>query len=282
MREVYRKRGRSVRWEHGHLITVTESGQAIEEGQVFSAKPLRDAPPGMAAPHQAGEGVESVVDQIQTVVRSPLSIERLVVSEGSADHELGGMFWTETTRRVHLSMTFQRYRALIDLGDFEIDEIERVAGVLPRVSGERAAPDRVVLESAVTAALVPHLIGIAPPNVTLLQTAGGLDGKGRVIEESVLRGPPFPNWYRPSYRVRPQLVPLNVRARCSVTGIEPSLARAVALLAPPHGLSLRVLVVEGSDVYAATVHVDRIDAIAPPGRWYPYAAGSFGALMTVV
>jgi hypothetical protein len=279
MREVYRKAGRSVRYEHGHLITVTEWGEAIEEGDRFTARPWRAAG-GSPALHT--DAVEAVVAQIRSAVRHPLSIERLVVSEGSADHEHGEVRWTETTRRVHAAIVFSRYRALVDLGDFDIGEIERVAELLPHVAGERDAPGSIVLEPPVTAAVVSNLIGLAPPNVTLLQSAGGRDGKGLAIDEAVVDKPPFPNWYRPSYRVRPQRVPLNVRATCSVAEIEPGMPRAIAVLAPPHGLGLRVLVQDSGGVYATMVHVDRIDAIGPVTRWYPHAAGSFGALMTVV
>ena len=279
MREVYRKVGRSVRYEHGHLITVIESGEAVEEGNAFTARPWSAAG---ESPALHTDAVEGAVARIHSAVRHPLSIERLVVSEGTADHELGDIRWTETTRRVHAAIVFGRYRALIDLGDFDTGEIERVAEALPRLGGERNAPERVVLEPRVTAALIPNLIGLAPPNVTMLQTAGGQDGKGMAIEEVIVDKPPFPNWYRPSYRVRPQRAPLNVRATCTVTEIEPGVPRAIALLAPPHGLTMRVLIHDGNEVYASTVRVDRVDAISPVTRWYPHAAGSFGALMTVV
>ena len=49
--------------------------------------------------------------------------------------------------------------------------------------------------------------------------------------------------------------------------------RAVALLAPPHGLILEVLCVEGDAVFPATARIIRIDAISRPLRRYPYGAG---------
>jgi hypothetical protein len=73
--------------------------------------------------------------------------------------------------------------------------------------------------------------------------------------------------------------PLDLELRCAVTTIDEARPRAIALLAPVDGLTLHVLVEDGSRVYPATVRVARIDAVAPPAQWYPYGAGSFGAEM---
>jgi hypothetical protein len=142
-------------------------------------------------------------------------------------------------------------------------------------TAEREAPARLRLAPNVTAALLPSLVGLAPPNVRLVQTAGGVDGYGHPILETV--GDPWPNWYRPSYRVRPVRMPLNLRLECAVTAIDRDRPVAVALLAPVGGLVLRVLVVDGERVYPATVRITRIDAVAAEREWYPYAGGSFGA-----
>ena len=76
----------------------------------------------------------------------------------------------------------------------------------------------------------------------------------------------WPNWFRPSYRVRPIRKPLNLTAVSNVDDIDRDLPEAIALLAPPDGLTLRVLVDAGADVYPATVRIGRIDAVAPSGE----------------
>ena len=43
---------------------------------------------------------------------------------------------------------------------------------------------------------------------------------------------------------------------------------------------LRVLCVDGDDVFPVTIDATRIDAVSrDEPAWYPYAAGSFGAEM---
>jgi hypothetical protein len=100
-----------------------------------------------------------------------------------------------------------------------------------------------------------------------------------LIEECRIERPPWPNWFRPSYRVRPVRAPMNLRAVCEATEIDRALPEAVALLAPPDGLLLRALIVDGAAVYPAAIRVVRIDAVGPPSAWYPYAAGAWGAEM---
>ena len=112
-----------------------------------------------------------------------------------------------------------------------------------------------------------------------MQSAGGFDGKGSAIETCDVSNGQWPNWYRPSYRVRPVLAPFSLRAACEVTQIDEDLPRAIALLAPIERLTLSVLCVHGQDVFPATVRVARIDAVSEAVRWYPYGAGSFGAEM---
>jgi hypothetical protein len=134
----------------------------------------------------------------------------------------------------------------------------------------------VTLAPNVTAALLPHMVGRIPSNVRLLQTAGGVDGYGRDIVEAE---DDWPNAWRPSYRMRPVPMPLNLRIECAETAIDEDAPRAIALLAPVTGLTLRVLVVDRDAVYPATVTVGRIRAVAAERVWYPYAGGSFGAAM---
>lgn len=278
MSEVYRKEGRVVRYENGRVVFVVESGEAIEDGASFSCRPSGAS---VDVPVVAADGVEEVARTIAARVPSGVRVERLVITDGVAAHHFAGRTWSERSRRIHLSLASGTLRLLIDRGDFELDDIGEIADALARAGGERVAPQRIRLRASVSAALLPSLIGVAPPNITLLQQAGGLDGKGVAIEERRLDLPPWPNWYRPSYRVRPVRVPLNIRAQCAVKAVEEDLPVAVALLAPVEGLVLRVLCVDKNVSYPTVIRVNRIEAAGDDVRWYPYAAGSFGAEMVL-
>lgn len=277
---IYRKRGSVARWENGTLVRVTERGMAVEKDDLFECHPESsgNVPPldesrVLAAAHAVQAGVGNV------------EIERLIVIEGIAEHELvdGDQHrtWTEQTRRMHLSLVRARTRAILDLGFFETKDVVRVAAILARTDGvERAAPPRLRLAPHVTAALIPSLVGIAPPNVRIVQTAGGLDGHGEPIVEATES---WPNAYRPSYRVRPVRMPMQLRLECDVTAIDRTRPVAAALLAPVSiengALVLRVLVDDGDRAFPSTVRVARIDAVADERIWYPYGGGSFGAEM---
>ncbi len=193
--------------------------------------------------------------------------------------------WQEHTQRIHLSLVRARIRVLLDLGSFETNDIARIATILAGTDGvERDAPPRLRLAPNVTAALLSSLVGMAPPNVRLVQTAGGLDGYGSpIVETRAGENTPWPNWYRPSYRVRPLRMPLQLRLECDVTEIDRNRPVAVALLAPASvttdGILLRVLVDDGARAFPSTVRVVRIDAVSDERTWYPYDGGSFGAEM---
>jgi hypothetical protein len=249
--EIYRKFGRVVRFEHGRLLSITEAGEAIENGDTFIATPLR-----------------AIVDLPEpTLPVIPIAnAERVIASSGLAFHRFGDIEWREETRRLHVSLVHNRIRALIDLDDFDFDLIAHIAERLARAGSDREAPQRIRLAPGVADALLPSLIGVAPPNVEIWQTGGGRDGKGQLIERVRITEPPWPNWYRPSYRVRPIRNPLNLAAVCDVTEIDRNLPEAIALLAPVDGLSLRVLIDDGRDAYPASVRVVRIDAVAANGE----------------
>lgn len=273
MSELYRKFGRTLRYENGTTIRVDEAGQAIEDAHTLTCRPI---PRDVELPEIDGKAIEKTVSDIQSIVHAPLAIERLIVSEGITEHEFGERRWRETSRRIHLAITFRELRALIDLGDFDLDDIRLIAGALPRAEARTSIETPIRLAPNVSAALLPGLIHIAPPNIQLMQTAGGFDGKGLPIEMST---GPWPNWYRPSYRVRPIRAPFSLRAICDVKAVDEDLPRAIALLAPVERLTLSVLCVHGNAAYPATVRVARIVAVSDVARWYPYGAGSFGAEM---
>jgi len=262
MTVVYRKQGSVVRWENGTLVRVTESGMAIEDGNLFRCFPFRRAVAQPPLSIRSGGFATAL-----------LKVERLIITHGVAHHECDGRTWSDETKRFHMSLVNGGIRALID----REEDVERIADALARAEqSEREAPARLRLAPNVTGALLPSLVESVPPNVDLFQTAGGVDGRGNPIVEA--RGN-WPNWYRPSYRTRPVRMPLNLQLRCDVTAIERDRPVAVALLAPPDGLTLRVLVDEGRRAYPATVRVTRIDAVAGERTWYPYGGGSFGAEM---
>ena len=280
MRDLYRKRGRVVRWENGRMVRVNECGVAIESDERFICHPDPDLVTGGANPI-APDGRADRVEATARAIRVPdgVHIERMIVSEGEADHTFRDKAWHETTRRVHLALAKGRLRVLIDLGDFDLDPIAPIADALARAeSSEREPPPRLRLAPNVAAALLPSLVGVAPPNVTLAQRAGGIDGRGNAVEDAL---DPWPNWYRPSYRVRPVRTPFNLTATFEVTEIDEARPIAIALLAPPSELTLRVLVADAERVYPTTVRITRIDAISEPRRWYPYGAGVWGAEMTL-
>lgn len=275
MSEIYRKYGRTARFEDGHTVVVDEAGEAIELTREFEAHPI-DAV--VALPPPDVDAVERVAREIERIVK-PNAIERLIVSDGIAENDFDGVRWTETPRRIHLSIAHRDFRVLLDRADFDLTDIERAVRALENVQPEREAPARIRASPNVSAALLPALPTIAPPNIELWQVAGGIDGKGRPVLEERLVAPPWTNWYRPSYRIHPVRMPFNIQARCELNVIDYDLPHAVAILAPIEGIVMRVLIAENGVSYPAAVRISRIDAVTGEGTWYPYSAGAFGAEM---
>jgi hypothetical protein len=264
---IYRKRGYVVRWENGTLIRVTESGVAVEDGDSFECRPDERAVP-----------FEPRTDHLKDVLAAlgDLAYERLIVARGFSEHECDGREWSEESARIHASIIRADTRVLVDTTIDRANEVRAVAAALDRIEGCRDAPSRLRVAPNVTAALLPSLVALRVPGARLVQTAGGVDGYGNPIVEAEEE---WPNFYRPSYRVRPVRMPLNLRIECDETAIDETAPRAIALLAPMEGPSLSVLVEDRGSVYAATVRVTRIRAVAHERTWYPYAGGSFGAEM---
>jgi hypothetical protein len=256
---IYRKRGAVARWENGTLLRVTEEGEARETGDLFECWPVPVEDRQSCLSGQAGLPVLHVP-----------STERLIVTHGLAHHQYGDRTWSEETHRVHASLIHGKLRALFDAET--MDGLQHIAEALRRAESERAAPRHLRFAPNVTAALIPSLIHTA----RVIQTAGGVDGYGNEIVEAE---DDWPNWYRPSYRIRPVRVPHNLRLEHPVTAIDEDLPRAIALLAPVDGLTVRVLVEDGPRVYPCTVRVTHIEAVSNERTWYPYGAGSFGAEM---
>lgn len=258
---IYRKRGSVVRYENGFIVRSSEAGEAIDNGE-FRCAPIEAEP--LAFP-------TTEVEAIARRITAMGNVERLIVSEGIAEHECDGIRWTEQTKRVHVSFTRGALRVLVDLADFELDDVQRAADALAQ-SGRDVRSPRVRLAPNLGAALLPSLIG----KIELWQSKADHDGKGLPVLEQKLTGPPWPNWWRPSYRTRPVRMPLNLRAVDS--GEMEDAPRAVALLAPVAGNVLHVLSDTGD---AMTIAVETVLAVRTTNRWYPYAGGSFGAELLV-
>ena len=281
MNEVYRKWGCVVRYENGKTIRVEEAGEATETNGVFHASPLLVGPT-CAGPNPASSPSPDDTSaqrnwalQLELLLIPPVTIERFIVSSGVARHETNGVMWTEESQHVHLSLARAPLRVLIDLASFDIDIVGTIAGSLARAGAVREAPSHVRLAPNVTAALLPSLIG----EIALEQRGGGFDGKGQAIETRAVTADPPPNWYRPSYSMRPCRAWLNLCALPFGT-IDRSVPRAIALLAPVAGTTLRVLCVDGDDIFPTTLEASRVAAVSQDAPvWYPYEAGSFGVEM---
>jgi hypothetical protein len=270
---IYRKRGAVVRWENGTLIRIREEGIAREDGGVFECEPANG--PGADLVFEPAD-VRAIAHEVRDAADG-ITIERLVIVDGRSEHQYGDHRWVESTGRMHVALTHARLRVLVDLASFDVNAVADLARVLRRLD-ERidSAPAALRIAPGVTAALLPLYTGRAPAGSRIVQTAGGVDGYGAPIVEA---DRDWPNAFRPSYRIAPRRMPMNVRIEGAAGPIDPSLPRAVALLGVSSDGSPRLLLDDGERSWAATVRLERVRAVAPPADWYPYAAGSFGAEM---
>jgi hypothetical protein len=245
----YRKWGRTVRYENGTIVRVEEAGEAVEVDSEFRAYPIaeRRSLPELPVPS------------------CQLRAERVVMSEGVAIHETNGVTWTERTRRMHISMVKAPFRMLLDQATFDAHAM--LLDLFARVEGRREPPPRMTLAPRVSAAILHSL------SIDLAQRAGEHpDGKGRPVDTRAAEGEP-PNWYRPSYRVRPLRTWFNLMA-LPFGKLEDSVPRAVARLGDGD-----VLCVDGDRVFATALKPGRILAAGGAAEWYPFGAGVWGADM---
>jgi hypothetical protein len=255
-----------------HVILSREDGEGSRALLEAAEKilPLRYAP-GQDdkrvdyASGQDDKGVHYAPGQDDKGAARTTGIERLILTEGYAEHECDGIRWSERARRLHVSLTHGPHRALLDLAELDVELVRRVAEAMARAH-EREAPESLRLAPHVAAALLGSLIGV----IQIDQLPAPHDGRGRPILECRVEGMP-PNVWRPSYRVRPVAAWHNLRAR-PFGRLESGAAEGIALVEQ----GSRVLLADGGIV---PLRPDRIRAIGEPLRWYPYGAGAFGAEM---
>jgi hypothetical protein len=264
--EIYRKWGRSVRREGPHLVMVDEAGEAVESDGIFRTRGLGEEL-DLHVPDSAA--VEQAAREIESIVASPLSIERLLVSEGAVRHQFGDRTWNETARRIHISVARGPLRTIFDLAEFRFEILRSGIAALSRVGKERKPPKRIRLAEHIGAALLAFV------PIARLQSAAPHDGKGEAIVERLAVHEP-PNWFRPSYRIRPRRAWFHLRV-APFGIVESGFPEAVALLAPVSPREIRVLCVDGRAVYPTTIPMRPIIAARPTPTWYPYGAGAFGA-----
>jgi hypothetical protein len=265
--ELYRKWGRSVRREGARLVRLDEAGEAGRDAGLFRTRPVAEAS-DLDAPD--ADAVDAAAREIESIVSAPLVLERLFVSDANIAHECGGIRWTERVRRVHVAIARPPVRALVDLADFHFDVVRRIAEALRRAGGERDAPKRIRLAAHVGASLLPIL------DLPKTQKPAPHDGKGLPIESRRVDAGEPPNWFRPSYRLRPRRAWFHLRVE-TFGRIDEDAPEAIALLAPVGERMIGVLCADGGRIYPATIVLDRVLASRPSDVWYPYGAGAFGA-----
>ena len=229
---IYRKWGRTVRWENGTLVRVEEAGEAREEDGVFVAQPIAERVP------LPDVDAAWVIDTARAIGEA----ERVIVSTGVSLHQYGDTQWQDETHRVHVALIRKLWRVLVDEAD-----VASVANALQRCEGEKEFEHIIV---------PPHIAIDAPCEKE--QLPGGLDGYGRPIERRRVAGEP-PNFYRPSYRVRPVRRWMNVRA--IPFGIMRAAPKVLALVDGG-----KALVDDGGRIFVTRLRVDRVTAAAESGE----------------
>jgi hypothetical protein len=250
----YRKWGRTVRYENGVIVRVEEAGEAFEEGEELRAQPLR--------------GERRPLPEVATPVPPAGEFERVVMTEGVAIHQCGDITWSEHARRMHLAVVRAPYRMLIDQADFALDDA--LLALFAQIEGRREPPPRLMLAPRVAAAMLPSLIG----RIELAQRAGATpDGKGQPVESCPVGAGEPPNWYRPSYRVRPVRAWFNLLA-LPFGRLDDAVPRAVARLGGGD-----VLCTGAGGVFVTALPAGRIIAAGGAGEWFPFGAGAWGCDM---
>jgi hypothetical protein len=209
---IYRKTGQTLRAEFSRgtlaLVSVSEHGLAIERNGLFTSRP---EPSDIAFEPLVDPGISRIADDL----KGDPAVERFTILSGTAIHEVeGGNQWKESFGRIHLSMVNRenRIRVLLDLGAESLNRIDttlidRVRTALQQSLVNEPAPIKSIrLLPHVAAALWAVTDSIAEQST---HPAFRFDGDGKEIQPA--RSAPWPNRFRPSYRVRPTPMPFHIR-----------------------------------------------------------------------
>ena len=245
---IYRKWGRTVRWENGTLVRVEEAGEAREEDGVFVAQPIAERVPLPEV------DAAWVIDTARAIGEA----ERVIVSAGVSLHQYGDTRWQDEIRRVHVAFIRKPWRVLVDDAN-----VASVAQALARCEGEKdfehvLLPPHLVECGGHATALVAAQRRHGRRTPQFEQMPGGLDGYGNPIERRRVAGEP-PNFYRPSYRVRPVRRWMNVRA--IPFGIMRDAPKVLALVDGG-----KALVDDGGRIFVTRLRLDRVTAAAESGE----------------
>jgi hypothetical protein len=311
VKEIYRKRGSSVRVEwsvRGRVVMrLSEEGSALGERNHFSASTARwgSEAPGEVRP----DGIVAWCERFAAALPAGVAIERLTAVEGRADHEFEsrgeGRRWSEERALVNATLVNRSAQARIhvELGGASPVDLDDggalvAARLLAAFRGARAHPATVTLVPAVAAPLWPliaeavrdGLCASAPALAQRPHPQFQCDGTGQLIEPfAAARGAEWPNLFRPTYRAPAVAAFFHAAAAPVEETVRPSL-EAVAHMRPPAAvdaaLVLTLLVHEPENVgesrrLSLTLPLREIGShlagIGEPDGWYPHAAGSWGS-----
>lgn len=281
MKAIYRKRGLTWRYENGSLIRVRESGVAIEEGDVFRCEPAYESADPEDVTNVDAASLLDCARELARIAGDDVSLERVVLVEGFAEHEFGERSWSEHSQQLHVALTRGAERVLVDQSSLDCSVASDVVRVLGMFCGDESdAPARLLLAPTVAASLLAFALVQRVEGLELVQGAGDFDAYGEAVVEWPVARQPWPNWWRPSYRTRPVRMPFNVRAVPHGT-LERELPRAVAVLGANRPGELRLLIDDGRRAFAAVLPRRPVLAVGEPQRPVPLGAGFIGAEMVL-
>lgn len=317
MRDLYRKTGRTVRFEHSRgadsLVVVDESGESFFEDEAFFSRPRSDGDvPAEVDPAPCIELAELTLDSIPRRIEC----ERLALSIGIAKHEFVGKTWHESTARLHVALVHRKaqVRITVDLGGnsaaaIHDSTVPLIAEKLSRLQHEPRDVRLVELSPLVTAQILRPLLSLAArTNATSNRTIrfrqrrepGRVDGNGQDVDECVVatvgaRGcetSPSHNVYRPSYRSIPAVRPLHLDIEVDAIADEIECdATAIALSSEPtvygNRLAIETLAANHASTFLLTIDLTVsewlrwIGTIDDQRTWFPADAGTWGRRLAI-
>jgi hypothetical protein len=297
----YRKSGVAIRLERWRnrraLVRLEEHGVAEEEGRLFRCSSSGEPLSPLALPDEA-----PLLEMEEAIATGASGLERLTIVSGRAVHSCGTRQWEDVHVRVHVALVASGRRVLLDAGgtgsaDIDTDLILGVGSAVRACSGAHAS-GAVRLHPSVSAQIWPALIlsfaqRPAPSPLTLEQgehPGYGIDGVGQPIQrfplfdgKSVTNAERWPNRFRPSYRVRPLRAAFHLRAELPVAETLPE-REAIGTTTPlvvSEGRVRGELLCRDGALVKLDAAISDLRRGGREERWYPYAAGSWGAEIAV-